>query len=151
MKSLDPVTLLAALAIAAFAIDRTVAAFLFLLSYVWKSADPACLQGETRVQAERSYKLIYFALACALALVIYFFGRLSVFTALGFPRNPLLDAFITMLVLVGGSDRIAALLKVPEASKAPRPAPQPILITGTLTLIGDGAQSHVADKKTAGV
>lgn len=149
MKPLDPVTLLAAIAIAAFAIDRTVTALLFLLSYAWKSADPALVSADRRVQAERSYKLAYFVLACAFALVVYFYGKLSVFSVLGFPHNPVLDAFITMLVLVGGSDRISALLKIPDAGKAPKPPAEPIQITGTVTLVGDGAQLNATGKKNA--
>ena len=149
MKPLDPVTLLAAIAIAAFAIDRTVAALLFLLSYAWKSADPALVPPEARVQAERSYKLAYFVFACALALLAYFYGRLSVFSVLGFPHNPVLDAFITMLVLVGGSDRISALLKVPDAARLSKPPAEPIKISGTVTLVGESAQLHVSDKKNA--
>ena len=149
MKPLDPVTLLAAIAIAAFAIDRTVTALLFLLSYVWKSADPALVPVDVRVQAERSYKLAYFLLACALALVVYFYGKLSVFSVLGFPHNPVLDAFITMLVLVGGSDRISALLKIPDPGKTSKPPAEPIQITGTVTLVGDSAQLRVPEKKSA--
>ena len=149
MKPMDPVTLLAAIAIAAFAIDRTVTALLFLSSYVWRSADPALVSPDARVQAERSYKLAYFVLACALALAVYFYGKLSVFSVLGFPHNPALDAFITMLVLVGGSDRISALLKVPDAGKTSKPPAEPIQITGTVTLVGDTAQFRVNDKKNA--
>ena len=150
MKPLDPVTLLAAIAIAAFAIDRTVSAFLFLMSYVWRPGDPASLQGAERVQAERSYKFVYFFLACVLALGVFFFGKLSVFSVLNFPPNRLLDAFITMLVLVGGSERISALLKIPDAGKMEsQPSAPPIQITGTVTLVGDSGQIHLTEKKTA--
>jgi hypothetical protein len=137
MKPLDPVTLVAALAIAAFAIDRLVSALLFLLSYAVKWADPSQVDAAAHERAERSYKLAYFTLACLLALAVYFYGNLSVFTALGFPPNRIFDALLTMLVLVGGCDRVAALLKAPDAaklSKAAAPAPAPIQIAGTVTL-----------------
>jgi len=145
----DPVTILAAIAIAAFAIDRTVTALLFLLSYLWKPADPASLQGEARGKAERSYKLVYFTLAGVLALGVWHFGSLSVFSALGFPHNPPLDAFITMLVLAGGSDRIAALLKVPDAAKTSKPPAEPIQIAGTVTLVSDVGEPAASHKKSA--
>jgi hypothetical protein len=57
--------------------------------------------------------------------------------------DPLLDTFLTGIVLVGGSDRIAALLKLPGAPDAERAAPPPIQITGKLTL-EDGTK--VGDK-----
>ena len=100
-------------------------------------------------QAERSYKLAYFTLACLLALAVYFYGNLSVFTALGFPPNRIFDALLTMLVLVGGSDRVAALLKAPDAARLSKPvAPAPIQIAGTVTLIGEGEAA--LEKKSRG-
>ena len=54
MKPLDPVTMVAAIVIAAFAIDRTVTACLFLLSFGWKGADPTSIEGTARAQAEKS-------------------------------------------------------------------------------------------------
>jgi hypothetical protein len=147
--SLDPVTLLAALTIAAFAIDRTVAALFFLLAYVWRAADPSSLRGEARAKAERSSKLVYMTIAGALALAVWYFGHLSVFTALKFPAHPILDAFVTVLVLAGGSDRISELLKAPgEGGGASKPEPEPIRIAGTVTLVNDAAPA-TGEKKTA--
>jgi hypothetical protein len=148
---LDPVTLLAALTIAAFAIDRTVAALFFLLSFFWHSADPSSLQGEARTKAERSSKLAYVTVAGVLALCAWYFGHLSVFTVLKFPSNRFLDAFVTVLVLVGGSDRISELLKVPEGGKLSKPEPEPIRIAGTVTLVSDTTLSPAEKKNAAGV
>lgn len=151
MKPLDPVTMVAAIVIAAFAIDRTVTAFLFLLSFGWKAADPASLDGVLRAQAEKSYKLLYFGLSCLLALAVYFYGNLSVFSALGFPPHRLADAFLTMLVLVAGSDRIAVLLKVPDAGHAaPKPSEDPIQISGTVTLVPQAEADLAGRHKSAG-
>jgi hypothetical protein len=55
-----------------------------------------------------------------------------------------------MLVLIGGSDRVAALLKVPEAGRASQvSAPPPIQIAGTVTLVSNGEQAPAKDKKVA--
>lgn len=151
MKPLDPVTMVAAIVIAAFAIDRTVTAGLFLLSFGWKEADPASMEGTARARAEKSYKLVYFVLACILALAVYFYGNLSVFSALGFPPHPLADAFLTMLVLVAGSDRIAVLLKAPDVGGSAAKSPdEPIQISGTVTLVSPAEVNLRGERKSAG-
>jgi hypothetical protein len=151
MKPLDPVTMVAAIAIAAFAIDRTVTACLFLLSFRWKWADPSSMDGPIRAQAEKSYKLIYFVMACILGLAVYVYGNLSIFSALGFPPHRLADAFLTTLVLVAGSDRVAALLKVPDAGGgAPKTADDPIQISGTVTLVSPAEAKHAGERKSSG-
>jgi hypothetical protein len=150
MKPLDPVTMVAAIAIAAFAIDRTVTACLFLLSFRWKWADPSAIDGPARAQAEKSYKLIYFVMACILGLAVYVYGNLSIFSALGFPPNRLADAFLTTLVLVAGSDRVAALLKVPNTGGgAPKTADEPIHISGTVTLLSPAEAKLAGERKSA--
>jgi hypothetical protein len=136
MKPLDPVTVVAAIAIAAFAIDRIVTAFLFVMSYRWKWADPASIDdANQRTEAEKNYKLTYYSLATIFGLLVYTLGNISVFFALGFPRNPIFDALVTVLVLVGGSDRVAALLKVPDTGGDAKPVEKPVEVTGTLTLV----------------
>lgn len=130
----DGFSAVAAILIASFVIDRFVTAFLFLLSYRWQWADRGSLDGSLRSEAEKKYKLWYFALASLLAVLVFVFGKLSVFFALGLPPNPLLDGIVTTIVLVAGSDRVAALLKgqdVGGTSKVPDP---PIEIRGTVTL-----------------
>lgn len=135
MNSPDPVMIAAGIAIAAFAIDRFVSAFLFLISYRWKWADPSSIEGSAHTQAEKTYKLAYYSLAAALAMTVFLLGNLSVFMALGFQRNQLLDAIITTLVIVCGTDRVAALLKGPGLDKASQPESPPVRITGTLMLL----------------
>ena len=135
MKPLDPVTVVAAIAIAAFAIDRVVTAFLFLASYRWKWADPASVDANHRVEAEKNYKLAYYILASILGLLVYSLGNISVFFALGMAPNLFFDALVTVLVLVGGSDRVAALLKVQDASTPAMRVEKAVEVTGTLTLV----------------
>lgn len=151
MKPLDPVTMVAAIAIAAFAIDRTVTASLFLLSFKWTWADPSSVDGPLHKQAEKSYKLVYFVMACILGLVVYFYGNLSIFSALGFPPHRLADAFLTTLVLVAGSDRVAALLKVSDAGGgASKTADDSIQISGTVTLVSPAEAKIAGERKSAG-
>jgi len=146
---MKPVTMVAGLALTAFAIDRTVTAIVFLLSYVWKQLDPSSIDGPEHHEAERTYKLVYVSLASILALTAYHFvfhiG--SVFAALDFQPNATLDAVVTTLVLVGGSERVAALLKVPGGEKAPAPPP-PVQVAGSVMLVSDSANT---EHKTAGM
>lgn len=135
MKPLDPVTVVAAIAIAAFAIDRIVTAFLFLASYRWHWADPASVDTSQRVEAEKNYKLAYYLLASILGLLVYGLGSISVFFALGLPPNLFFDALVTVLVLVGGSDRVGALLKLTDAGTPAKSVEKPVEVTGTLTLV----------------
>ncbi len=143
---MKPVTIVAGIAVAAFVIDRTVTAVLFLLAYVWKQLDPAGVEAAERNEAERSYKLVYFSLVSILAISVYqfVFVKGSVFAALGFQPNRTLDAIVTTLVLVGGSERVAALLKVPEADKPSESPPPPVQVAGSVTLVTDAPNQHKA-------
>ena len=82
---------------------------------------------------------------------MYFDGNLSVFSALGFPPHPLADAFLTMLVLVAGSDRIAVLLKAPDVGGSAAKSPdEPIQISGTVTLVSPAEVNLRGERKSAG-
>ncbi len=151
MKPPDPVMIAAGIVLAAFAIDRLIRAFLFLISYRWKWADPFSIEGPAQIQAEKTYKLAYFSLAAVLALAVFLKGNLSVFVALGLQRNELLDAIITTLVIVGGTDRVSALLERPVSDKAPLPESQPIRIAGTVTLLTPAEGSLEVANKKAGI
>jgi len=48
------------------------------------------------------------------------------------------DVVLTALILVGGADRVAELLKVPGARGGDKPVERPVQVTGTLVL-EDGA------------
>lgn len=146
----DGVNVIAVLVIASFAIDRTVAALLFVLSFFGSGtqafsdgtfiSDPALAAA-----AARKRKLWYFLLAGLLcAAVLIALPKFGVLAALGFATHRALDAFVTGLIVLGGSDRMADLLGkipgVPTANVAP-PASKPIEVTGKLILEEPGKGS----------
>jgi len=139
MPKLDGVSAIAVVLIASFAVDRIVTGILFLLSYHkgWKGKFPnPALQsdGERREIAAKNLKLAYFCMAAALAIpLIAGFGKIRMLAALGFPTNPYLDVIVTGLILIGGSDRIAEMLKMSAPGEA-KSEPKPITITGKLVL-----------------
>jgi hypothetical protein len=135
----DGVNVIAVLVIASFAIDRTVAAVLFIVGFFGAGAqsladaDPALATA-----AARKRKLVYFLLAGALcAAVLIELPNFRVLNTLGFAANRTLDFFVTGLIVLGGSDRMADLLgKVPGAAavEPPPPPPKPIEVSGRLIL-----------------
>ena len=150
MTKIDGVSAVAAVLIASFAVDRIVTAILFLLSYspAWKRKFPAPAakpEGEQRDQAAKNLKLAYFCLCAALAIpVIAGVGKIRILAALGFPTNQYIDILVTGLVLVGGSDRVADMLKLGSPGEGKGEA-KPIAIKGEITLTdshGDPAPSR---------
>jgi len=134
---LDGVTLMAMIFVASFAIDRVVSAVLFLMSFSNRFPDP---ERETdpvvKAKTAKNYKLWYYGLASVFAiLAVADFGKVRILAAIGYPPdpNPLLDAILTAITLVGGADRLAAL-KLPGAAESAEAAPKPLQVTGTLTL-----------------
>jgi hypothetical protein len=144
---LDGVTAIALILIASFAIDRIVTATMFVLSFAFPALDPGSIEGPgARASAEKLYKLVYVTIAGVLALVVVaHYGGVRILSALGMASDPMLDTILTGIVLVGGSDRIAGLLKLPGAPDAERAAPPPIQITGRLTL-EDGAAAKIGER-----
>lgn len=136
MKPVDGVTAIAMIAIASFAIDRIVTGTLFVLSFAMTSLDPDAIGDPARHRrAERIQRLLYVVLAGLLGiLVIASYGNVRVLAALGIETDPLLDIVLTGIILVGGADRIAGVLKAPGAPGVEKPSPQPIQITGRLIL-----------------
>src|SRR6266849_81197 len=111
MKHLDGVTVVAVILIASFAIDRVVSALLFLLSLSKSFPEPA----------SKKYQVWYFCIAGILAIfVIAYWGNVRILAAVGYPPdpNPVLDALLTGIVLVGGAERLATMLKLPGAAGA---------------------------------
>ena len=141
---MDGITAIAAILIASFAIDRFVTGLLFLLSLIkpWNRLfpDPALeTDPVARSTAEKKRKLIYFSLAAFLAMgVLVGYGNVSILAAVGFSTiNPLLDRILTGLILIGGADRVADILKWGTAGGASSPSStssSPIEITGKLVL-----------------
>lgn len=128
--------MVAMILIASFAIDRIVTAVTFFLSLLNVTAEASLIDDRAqRATAEKKNKLLYFAFALGLAGVfLAFYTNVRILYALSIPvANRLLDTILTGIVLVGGADRIAGVLKVP-ATPAAASAPQPIQVTGTLKL-----------------
>jgi hypothetical protein len=144
---LDGVTAIALILIASFAIDRIVTAAIFVLSFASPSLDPTTIENPSqRAKAEKQYRLLYVVLAGVLAIfVVAHYGGVRILSALGIATEPLLDTVLTGIVLVGGSDRIAAVLKFPGVTGAERPAPPPIQITGRVTL-EDGTTTRTGER-----
>jgi hypothetical protein len=134
---LDGISAIAVLLIAAFAIDRIVTAILFLLGFI-----PAWSR---TFSDDKRAKLIYFVFAAVFSggVVVALSGMRTVdatgqagsgiLYALGFKQH-WIDVVLTMLILMGGAERISEVLKNVDASKAGSDKPAPIEITGKLTL-----------------
>ena len=140
----DGVTVVAMILIGSFVIDRLTTTLLFLLSFVpaWsrRFVDPALVPDPAaRNAAERRQKFAYFCIAIPIAAgLLYLYPGILVLTALGIPvRTIWADRFFTLLALVGGSDRIAAIVGSPGSAKTSKPPESPIRVTGTLTLEDD--------------
>jgi hypothetical protein len=137
---IDGISAIAIILIASFAIDRIVTGSLFLLSFVkyWTKyfPDPATLQPDARLAAERMLKLAYFGLSGFLGIALLSgYGKLRIFSVSGFPDVPVwLDTVVTGLVLVGGADRMAALLNAGGPFGEHKTSHQPIEISGKITL-----------------
>jgi len=148
----------ALIVIASFVIDRVTGATFFLLSLLdgWSRnfPDPATLDspGE-RLAAQKRTKLAYYTFVGLLAAIFVFKFDIGVLRALqlgDYAQHPWLDHLFSILVLMGGSDQIAALLKSPHAGKALETTTpnKPIEVTGRL-IVEDSAK-HVGQRPRAG-
>lgn len=129
------------LLISAFAIDRLVTGFFFLLSF---SGDlrPLLVEDSARTndRASRARRLIYAVVAGYLGIVVVA-GILGVrLFEIAAPAdvkpNPLVDTLLTGMILAAGADRLSEIVKSfaspGEAGK--KPEDKPIEITGRLTV-----------------
>ncbi|HSB10271.1 MAG TPA: hypothetical protein VLM38_12360 [Blastocatellia bacterium] len=123
---IDGVTAIALVFLASFAIDRIVTAILFLASFVGK--------GEREgARAERLRKLVYFVLAGILSVAVLVLGNIRILRTMGVPdANPLLDALLTGLILMGGAEQLSGVLHAP--SEPATEHEKPIQVTGSLTI-----------------
>jgi hypothetical protein len=139
------VNAIALVLVASFAIDRIVNFLLFALSYNrwWKHRfpEPESVKGSAaQIAAEKKHKAVYFALAAPIGIIVLsYFGQVRVLNSLGVPAAPILDIFLTGLVLMGGADRIAEIMKMAGVGggagigEKTQP-PHSIEVKGTLTL-----------------
>jgi len=137
MGKIDGVSAIALILLASFAIDRVVTATLFLASYFGILPNPALAGGgRQQVSAENNYKLAYFIMAGLLAIVAALVGNIRILNAMGVPQaNDVIDILLTGIVLVGGADRIASVLKETGVPGSEQPQSKPIEITGNITVI----------------
>jgi hypothetical protein len=157
----DPVNAIVLILVAAFAVDRIATGLLFLLSFLkpWarRFPDPALIESSVdKVKAEKKQRLVYFAIAGILGIVVLAgFANIRLLAALGVVPKPsvppspsdgslhaFLDIVITGLVLMGAADRVARLLKLPGTPGLEPAEPRPLEITGKLTL-EDGKGSRI--------
>ena len=138
---IDGISGIALILICAFAIDRIVRGLLFGLSYWkrWAALVPDPRDPATPVPRRKHHQLAYFCFATFLGVIaLGWYGGVRILSALGFTAvNPILDTLITGLILVGGADRMEAVLgKLGAQGAEPAKAadPPPIQITGTLVL-----------------
>lgn len=134
----DGVTAATMLLLAAFAVDRVSCAVTFLISRPRKAPVKPDLE-----RAAWGKKFWYFAVASILTIVILVAtNKVRLLQAMGvvYDGNSsldwLVDLALTFIVLVGGAERISALLQ----SSAPASKPEPLEVRGTITL-GDPEQS----------
>jgi hypothetical protein len=132
-------TVVAMVLIGAFAIDRivTILLFLFELSPGWRlrHPDPRTLAEPQRSDAERSQKVRYFALAIPIGLLAVRSFKPRLLEAIGIQASDGLNWLFSLLVLVGGADRITELLGSSAKDRARESAEAPIKVEGTLTLV----------------
>jgi len=148
---MDGVSAVAAILVASFGIDRVVTGLLFLLSYIpafeRRFPEPPSLERSGSHQhSNRSWRLVYTVVAGGLSILVVWCLDLRIFEAIGFKPSSVdsndvdraaiigrqtLDGLFTALILVGGADRIAALLRIPGRHKG---APEPVEIKGRIVL-----------------
>jgi len=145
--STDGVGAIAVILIASFAIDRTVTAVLYLLSYVplWDRYFPDPIRKVDAVEravAEKRLKLPYYVLAGLLGIVVLAgYGKVGILTALlGEGVNRTLDTILTGLTVVAGADRVAAILERQGREPSAASAPRPLEVSGRLVLDRSGPQ-----------
>jgi hypothetical protein len=136
---LDGVSALALLLLSSFVVERVVSAALFVLPTLGVLPDPARVEAPSeRAAVERKYTYFRFFLSAILAAAILWqwpsLRILALFSQLSGQVPGWLDPAITWVVLLGGADRIAAMVKLPSGPAVEKTEEQPIAVTGKLTL-----------------
>jgi hypothetical protein len=132
----------AMIVIASFVIDRVTGGTFFVLSLFdgWNRIfpDPAIVENPgDKFAAQKRSKIIYYTFVAMLASIFVYTFNIGVLKALKLGGIELwMDQIFSVLVLMGGSDQIAALLKAPHAGKALETTTRnpPIEVTGKLIL-----------------
>lgn len=165
-KTIDGVSALAALVIAAFAVDRFATACMFVLSLIPAFRDSFPSPGDAVSAASESHsedkqefgrrinRVAYFSFALLAAVFVVWVGQMGILEVLGFKEaavgagsgaagiaqvgsnHHIFDMALTVLILTAGADRVAGLLQLSGASVGGSAEAKPIEITGTLTIDG---------------
>lgn len=138
MKPLDGISALTLILIASFAIDRVTTWALLVLSAFGVAPDLA-ETGNTDPRSAKKYKLLYFAFSALLAISIVWLADLRLLSALGVEsskwQGSWLDAVVTVIVLLGGADRVAALIGMhSEVRAAAASDGEQVQVTGKLVV-----------------
>jgi len=136
---LDGVSALALLLLASFVIERIVSGVLFVLPTFGWLPDLAQLEDPAaRAAAERKYVYLRFFLSGILvAAILWKWPSLRILKLFSQTSDALpgLDHVVTWVVLMGGADRIAAVVKLPGGgAPSAKREEQPIEVRGRLTL-----------------
>lgn len=140
MTSIGGVSVLVLVVVLSFAVDRVVRALLFGLDFVpiWKRWFPSSTvtkDPSAREAAERRRSLLYFLCAGSLAIgVVVLYGDIRVIKALGYEATGLLDAAVTTIILMGGSELLGKLLHISGIGGGSPASSQPLEVKGTLVL-----------------
>ena len=144
MSNISGLDMIVVLFVVSFALDRVVNGILFVLSWVkpWARLvpDPRTVEpAEDKVAAERRFKLAYFAVAAALAiLAMGIWGNVRLFQGLNQSVPATLDILVTAVILIGGSDFIGKLLQLGGLGSDDAASSRPVEITGKLILEDSG-------------
>jgi hypothetical protein len=135
---IDGVSAVALILIASFAVDRIVRVMLFLLAFwpPWSARITDPDEPDASAAAKRGYRLAYLALSALLSTVVLaWYGGVRIFSALGFVGiNPLLDALVTGLIVVGGAERTESILKGVGGGGGESSSTAPVHVTGTVVM-----------------
>jgi hypothetical protein len=120
------------LVLVALVIDRIVASLRFLTTY-WRLSHQTDKEARATA-AEYRWKLIFFVLSGCLSAVALVFVPVRIL-----PEPTTMEPFVTWLVLVAASDRIAGLMGTQGAAPAQSAGHGDFHVTGTLTLDDESA------------
>lgn len=150
---LGGVSVIAFVLLLAFAVDRVTTGLLFVLSYIeaWRRVCPDPLdveEGPARRAAEKRAKFIYFCIAGVLSGAILALVGGGVLHNVGFQEGPL-DTLLTLLILMGGSERVSAFVGAAGLGGGEKASPPPpVEIRGRLIIEeGSLAKAAAPDKR----
>jgi hypothetical protein len=149
---LGGVSVVAFVLLLSFAVDRLVTGVMFLLSLSqqWRNLcpDPAAVTDPAeKSDAMRAQKAAYLVLAGVTSAVVLWMVGGGVLHRVGFKEGPL-DMFLSVLVLLGGAERVSDFTASLSAKRDFVVAEQPVKITGTLTL-EEGTVARLRGERTA--